>query len=355
MLGRACGKHVVMSFPLEQFRPAGVHLDTASVGLVPRVGADALHEAVDAWHRGQATAAGYDVYIAEARRAFSRIVGCPVDWIAITTPVSVATAHAAALLAPGDTVLAADEDFTSVLFPFLERERDGIIVRSVPLDHLIDSITDDIDMVAVSAVQSADGRRIDLDLLAATARAAGALTYLDVTQAAGWVSIDATAFDITACGIYKWLCSPRGAGFMTVAPHLWDKMRALAPGWYAGEDPWTSTYNAPLRQAASGRRYDVSPAWLCWVGAAPVLDLFADIGATEIGQHNIRLANAFRTGLGLDPSDTAMVSLDLTEAQVGTLQSSGVNFANRAGRSRFSFHLYNTDAEVEAVLLMLDS
>ncbi len=344
-----------MSFPLEQFQPAGIHLDTASVGLAPRVGVDALHDAIDAWHRGKATASGYDVYVGESRRAFSRIVQCPVDWVAITTPVSVATAHAAALLEPGDTVLVAAEDFTSVLFPFLEREQDGIIVKIVPLDLLIDSITDDVAMVAVSAAQSADGRRIDLDLLAATAKVAGALTYLDVTQAAGWVTIDATAFDITSCGIYKWLCSPRGAGFMTVAPDLWDKMRAVAPGWYGGEDPWTSTYNAPLRQAASARRYDVSPAWLCWVGAAPALELFADIGSAEIGAHNIRLANAFRTGLGLSPSDTAMVSLDLAEEQVQKLQSAGVNFANRAGRSRFSFHLYNTDADVDAVLLMLDS
>ena len=344
-----------MSFPLEQFQPDGIHLDTASVGLAPKVGVDALHQAIDAWHRGNATAGGYDVFVARARAAFSRIVECPVDWIAITTPVSLATAHAASLLQPGDTVLVAEEDFTSVLFPFLDRQGDGVIVKAVPLDSLIDSITDDITMVAVSAIQSADGRRIDLDLLAATAKVCGALTYLDITQAAGWVPLDATVFDITSCGLYKWLCSPRGGGFMTVAPHLWDKMQAVAPGWYAGEDPWTSTYGAPLRLASSARRYDVSPAWLCWAGAAPILEFFADIGSADVGAHNVRLANLFREGLGLAPSDTAMVSIDISEAQVEKLRSGGVSFAARAGLSRFSFHLYNTEADVQAVLLMLGS
>ena len=42
------------------------------------------------------------------------------------------------------------------------------------------------DLVAVSAVQSADGAVIDLEKLGAAARAAGAQVLLDVSQAAGW-------------------------------------------------------------------------------------------------------------------------------------------------------------------------
>ena len=69
----------------------------------------------------------------------------------------------AASLRPRSVVLAAEEDFTSVLFPFL---RADLEVRLVPLDRLLESITDEVDLVAVSAVQSADGRLIDLPALA---------------------------------------------------------------------------------------------------------------------------------------------------------------------------------------------
>ncbi|MDH3293763.1 MAG: aminotransferase class V-fold PLP-dependent enzyme [Acidimicrobiia bacterium] len=338
----------------DHFSPTRIHLDSASYGLAPNVVTERLSTVVAAWAGGEASPPDYDTAVADSRQAYAKIVGCPVDWLAIATPVSVATGHAAALLQPGDTVLVAEEDFTSVLFPFLAREGaredGGVAVRQVPIDELLDHIDPSIDMVAVSAVQSADGYRLDLDALAATARQADALTFVDITQAAGWITVDAQRFDMTAAGLYKWLCCPRGTGFFSVAPHLWDRMAAIAPGWYAGPDPWTSTYRAPFRQADNARRYDLSPAWLCWEGAAPALELLARAGPEAIGRHNIDLANRFRAGLGLEPSNTAIVSVDLTDTQVDRLGALGVNFASRAGRSRFSFHLYTTAGEVDTAL-----
>lgn len=335
---------------LGQFSPTRIHLDSASYGLAPRVVTDTLRDAVADWAAGETSAPSYDVAVARCREAFARIVGCPVDWLAITTPVSVATGHAAALLRPGDTVLVAEEDFSSVLFPFLARQGDGVIVRQVPIVELVDHLDTSVAMVAVSAVQSADGYRIDLDTLASRAAEAEALTFVDITQAAGWTTVDAARFDMTAAGLYKWLCSPRGTGFFSVAPHLWDRMPALAAGWYAGQDPWTATYRAPYRHADNARRYDVSPAWLCWEGAAPALELLARLDPTTIGAHNIALANRFRSGLGLEPSNTAIVSVDLTTPQMEALQNLGVNVASRDGRTRFSFHLYTTEGEVDKVL-----
>ena len=334
----------------DHFSPSRIHFDSASLGLAPSTATAALTSAIAAWAEGRVAAQDYDIAIGRAREAYASIVGCPVDWLAITTPVSVATGHAAALLQPGETVLVAEEEFTSVLFPFLAREGDGIVVRQVPVTELIDHIDPSVEMVAVSAVQSADGYRIDLDALAAEAADANALTYVDITQAAGWTTIDASRFDMTSAGLYKWLCSPRGSGFFSVAPHLWDRMAALAPGWYAGQDPWTSTYRAPFRHADDARRYDVSPAWLCWEGAAPALELLASLDPAAIGDHNIGLANRFRSGLGLPPGTSAIVSTDLSPGQVAALHDLGVNFASRDGRSRFSFHLYNTVAEVDKTI-----
>ena len=65
-------------------------------------------------------------------------------------------------------------EFTSVTFPLRAQAGRGVKVREVPLERLAESVTADTTLVAVSAVQSADGRLADLDALARAADAYGA-------------------------------------------------------------------------------------------------------------------------------------------------------------------------------------
>ncbi|MCP5029576.1 MAG: aminotransferase class V-fold PLP-dependent enzyme [Actinomycetia bacterium] len=336
-----------------EFTSSGLYFNSASIGLPPRATITALHEGLGRWAGGLAQATEYDPYVERSRAAYAQLVGAAVDWVAITTPVSVATGHAAALLGPGDRVVVARQEFTSVLFPFLEAEKRGVEVRVVELADLLDQVGPGLTMVAVSAAQSADGWVIDLDTLAERCRDAGVLSFVDLTQAAGWLPINASRFDITAAGAYKWMISPRGTGFMTVAPDLWERMPALAAGWYAGDEPWASVYGPPLRLAPNARRFDVSPAWLPWVGAAPALELLVELGVDAVGEHDVALANQLRAGVGLEPSNSAILSLDLDGATVARLQNAGALFAERAGRSRFACHLYNTPAQVDRVVELI--
>ena len=335
-----------------QFAPECCYLDTATVGLPPRVALDAARADLDRWRAGRLVPAEYDALVDRSRRAYGRLVGASPERVGIVSQVSVASGVAASALRPGDRVVLAEEDFTSVLFPFLQTAAAGVDVRVVPLDRLLDAIGPATTMVAVSAVQSADGRVVDLDALHAAATAHDCLTYVDVTQGASWLEIGADRFDITSCGAYKWLCSPRGTGFIAVAPHVADRLTPVASGWYAGEDPWTSIYRPPVRLAGSGRRFDVSPAWAGWVAAAPTLELLAEVGTEAIGAHDIALANRLRAGLGLPAGDSAIVSLDLPGA-VEALRAADVACAGRAGRLRLAFHLYATEADVDLALDVL--
>jgi len=244
-------------------------------------------------------------------------------------------------------VLVAEEDFTSVLFPVLQTQNDGVDVIVVPLDKFIENIDESIDWVAVSAVQSSDGRILDLDALAEACRQNHTRSYVDLTQAAGWLEINAEQFDITATGAYKWLLCPRGTGFMTVKPELWHELQPVAPGWYAGEKPWDSIYRPPLRLANSARRFDISPAWVCWAGAAPALELLAEIGPGAIGTHNMGLAAAFAEPFGIPDHDSAIVSIEVAADKLGAAREAGIVFSSRGGNSRFAFHLYNSMDEVE--------
>jgi hypothetical protein len=53
--------------------------------------------------------------------------------------------------------------------------------------------------------------------------------------------------------------------------------------------------------AGDARRFDVSPAWMAWVGGAPALELLEAVGTEAIHAHDVGLANRFREGIGLEP------------------------------------------------------
>jgi selenocysteine lyase/cysteine desulfurase len=319
------------------------YLNTASLGIPPRAALAELQDAVNTWAHGGAQPPDYDAWVDRARASFARLVGVPAGSVAIAANVSYFAGLVAAALEPGAEVVAYREDFSSLLFPLLQRG--DLDVRLVDLDDLADAVTARTDLVAVSAVQSADGRVADLDAIAAC----GAPTLIDATQACGWLPLDATRFDFVCAGAYKWLLSPRGTAFMSVRPDRLDALRPSAAGWYAGHDPWTSLYGAPLRLASDARRLDLSPAWLCWVGTAVALEHLEAVGLERVHEHDVRLANRLLTGMEQEPGDSAIVSLDHPDAGP-RLERAGIRAAVRAGGLRASFHLYTTDDDVDRAL-----
>ena len=334
----------------KEFEPENVYVNTASIGLPPRRALDALAGAIDTWRTGRAEAAAYDAVVTRARERFAELVGTTPARVAIGNQVSTFGALIATALPAGAVVLGAEEDFTSVLFPFMAHADRGVSVKTVPLAGLLDAIRPGVDLVAVSAVQSADGRLVPggLDALAGASGRHGCMTYIDATQALGWLPFRADAFDFVSCAAYKWLMSPRGTAFGVVKPERLGMLRPLYAGWYAGDNPWTSIYGPPLRLAADARRLDISPAWLSWVGTVPALDLLAEVGVETIHRHDVGLANALRARLGMPPGDSAILSVSVGDGLSG-LAAANVKAAVRAGGVRLSFHLHNTEADVDAV------
>jgi selenocysteine lyase/cysteine desulfurase len=333
------------------FSPEGAYLNTATYGLPPRTAFEALQAAADEWRHGRTSFEGWDRSVAAGRESFARIAGVPAADVAVGPAVSVFTGLIAAALPAGANVLCAEEDFTSVLFPFLAHEARGVRVELVPVDRLAEALGAQHDLVAFSSVQSADGRVAELDAIAAAAAHHGARTYVDTTQSSGWLPLDCSRFDYTACAGYKWLLNPRGTAFFTIGPERREELPPLLAGWYAGEDVPGSYYGAPLRLASDARRFDVSPAWLSWVGAAPALALLADLGAEKIHKHDLRMADRLRAGLGLEPGDSAIVSVaGLDERAAERLAEAGVMAAGRGGALRLSCHLYTTERDVDRAL-----
>jgi selenocysteine lyase/cysteine desulfurase len=333
------------------FSPEGAYLNTATYGLPPRTAYDALQAAADEWRHGRTGFDGWDRSVGVARATFAALAGVPESDVAIGSAVSAFFGLIAASLPAGARVLCAQNDFTSVLYPVLAQQPRGVQVELVPLEELADAIGARHELVAVSSVQSADGRVADLDALVAAAARHGVRTFVDTTQSMGWLPLDCSRFDYTACAAYKWLLSPRGTAFFTIRAERRDELLPHAAGWYAGADAGGTYYGAPLRLAPDARRFDLSPAWLNWVATAPALALLAEVGVEAIHSHDLRMANRLRAGLGLAPGDSAIVSVSgLAADAADRLAAAGVMAAGRAGSLRLSCHLYTTERDVDAAL-----
>ncbi|MEA2191954.1 MAG: hypothetical protein QOI73_2075 [Solirubrobacteraceae bacterium] len=333
----------------EQWSPEGVFLNTASYGLPPRDGFDALQQALAGWRGGSTSWEEWGESSEASRVAFAALVGVGPEKIAIGSTVSEFVGLVAASLPDGARVLVPDVEFTSTLFPFLVQEARGVTVTTVAPSRLAEAIDADTDVVACSAVQMSTGEVADLDAIADAAAHHGALTVLDATQACGWLPIDATRFGAVVCSAYKWLMSPRGTAFMAVSDDWLERIVPHSAGWYAGADVHASYFGPPLRLASDARRLDTSPAWFSWVGTQPALELVNRIGIDAVYAHDVALANRFRAGMGLQPSDSAIVSVDVPAAGE-RLERAGIVASMRGGRLRVSWHVYNDEHDVDATL-----
>ncbi|MFB7717939.1 aminotransferase class V-fold PLP-dependent enzyme [Nocardia sp. NPDC056100] len=335
----------------EAFAPTVTYLNAAGYGLMP----SAVLHAVEAAERGRASGefeiADVDATMRACRAAFGALVGVRPDQVAVGAQVSQLVGLIAQSLPAGAQVLVGEHEFTSVTWPFLAR--DDLRVRIVPMAELTTSVLPEDDVVAVAAVQSADGYVVDAAALTAAAHANGARVLLDVSQAAGWLPVHDTGADWIVSVGFKWLLGPKGTAFLAGTDAALDALRPIAAGWYAGDEPWQTCYDAPLRLASDARRFDVSPVWPAWLGQQPALELLLEVGIENIRRHNLALANRLRTGLGLPVGNSAILSVPVTPETLERLRSARVIGAVRAGRLRLGCHLYNTEADIDRALNVL--
>ncbi|MFD8853307.1 aminotransferase class V-fold PLP-dependent enzyme [Streptomyces sp. NPDC059604] len=339
-----------------EFAPETTYLNTSTCGLLPRRTVAAVRSLAARVAAGRGVGSGDFATVEAARSGFARLVGTDADRVAVGSSVSVHVGLIAAALPPGAEVLAPEGEFSSVVSPFAVRG--DLRTRYVPLDGLADAVRPDTALVALSAVQSSDGRVADLKAVRAAAAAHGARTLLDISQAAGWLPLDAGEYDFTVAGGFKFLLCPRGASFLTVTE---DAQRGLPPvfaSWAAAEDPGNSTYGPVERLSPSARRYDEPPAFLSYHGAEQSLELLGEVGVEAVHAHATGLAARMRAGLAelgheAVPGESAIVAVPGLGAREAELARAGVVVSNRAGSLRAAFHLYNTQADVDRALDVL--
>jgi selenocysteine lyase/cysteine desulfurase len=321
------------------------YLDTATYGLPPRSAVEAVERAAAGWRRREPWKQ-WDEDGEACRELFAGLIGAQSEDIAIVPAVSVAAGIVAASLraGPGDNVVLYENDFTSTLLPWNSLAARGVEVRLVGLGDLARVVDEHTALVGVSLVQSADGAVADLAAL----RATGAPLFVDATQAVGAVPVDVSGVDFLAAHPYKWLCAPRGVGFLYVRRERLAEIDPWTAGWKSALHPNEQYYGLP-ELTPDARRLDVSLPWLVVAGARPSLELITCIGVERIARHDLALARKFAAAAGFPEPASPIVRVQVAEAKAVALRlrSAGVACSVRAGAIRFCFHFYNDETDVD--------
>jgi isopenicillin-N epimerase len=172
----------------------------------------------------------------EVRRALGGYVGARPDDLTLvpnaTTGVNVA---ARALdLQPGDEVLTTDLEYGACDRTWeLLCEDVGASYMHAPLDELFDRVTERTRVLFASHITSETGLVLPVEQIVARARALGLTTIVDGAHAPAHVDLDVTALgaDFYAGNCHKWMCAPKGSGFLHVGEQWHDRVRGAITSW----------------------------------------------------------------------------------------------------------------------------
>jgi selenocysteine lyase/cysteine desulfurase len=305
---------------------------------------------------------------AEACRSdVAALSGVPEASVALLPAISVGAALVAAGLGPTDEVVVPSDEFTSILFPLLAARAGGATVREVPFAELASAVGPRTTLVAASLVQMQTGRRADLRGLLDACERVDARVLLDATQALPFLDAaeDLGRIDYVLTHAYKHLLCPRGVAFMFVRRDRLEGLLPLAANWRAADRPYERFFGGPLTLGPGARRFDVSLAWLSWVGARESLRLLREWQAQgsldSVRQRADRLADSARQvlrGRGCGASsgaESTLVCLAVSDraAARAALERAGVRAAIRGDAVRLSVHVWNDEADIDRAVAAL--
>jgi isopenicillin-N epimerase len=174
--------------------------------------------------------------LGEARAALAEFLGASADDVTFvpnaTTGVNLAAR--AVGLRSGDEVLASDLEYGACDRTWeILCERTGARYVRAPLDELFDHVTDRTRVFFISHITSETGLLLPVEELIARAREHGLITIVDGAHAPAHVDVDLDALgaDFYAGNCHKWLCAPKGAGFLHVREAWQEHVHGAIVSW----------------------------------------------------------------------------------------------------------------------------
>lgn len=301
------------------------YLNTGTVGIMAEpVLAAHLTAIADYERRGhageQSARDGYE----RARQALAALVGVVPDEIALTRNATdgVALVAASLRLDPDDIVLTSDQEHPAVLLPWALAQRRGrgrLSFFAVSIDpeetfaRFVQAVRPSTRLVVVSHVSCETGARLPIERICAYCRERGILTLVDCAQSVGQFPVDLkqVGCDFATGNGHKWLCGPKGTGFLYVRA---DRIGLLDPPLIGegaarppfdrrllGEDPAA----APWDFVENARRFEYGTRnWHDYAGLAAAIAYLGDLGWGAIERHMAASSALFKAALAAEPGIT---------------------------------------------------
>ncbi len=398
-------QRIAADFPiLQTFTSRGkrlVYLDSAASSQKPKAVIDALVDYYSRYnaniHRGvyEIASLATDAF-EEARAKVARFINAAepaeVIWTRNTTEAInlVAFSWGMQNLKAGDVILTSELEHHSNLVPWQQiAAKTGATLRFIEVDAEGRHVLDDLDaklqgvkLVAVSHISNTLGTILPLERVIPAAHAVGAIVLVDGAQSVPHMAVDVRALDIdffTASG-HKML-APTGIGFLYGKRALLDAMPPfLTGGDMIKEVGYRETSFNELPWKFEAGTSNIADA----IAMGAAVDYLTTIGMDWIREHEIALTRYALAKLapfesrGLEiygPRDAnergGVISFNFADIHAHDLASildtEGV--CVRAGHhctmplmekmgwpatARASFYLYNTEADVDALIVALD-
>jgi len=222
-----------------------VYLNHGSFGACPR----SVFERYQEWQRElerepvQFIKSRLPELLADARAELGAFVGAPADDLAFvpnaTTGVNMA---ARALdLQPGDEVLATNLEYGACDLTWQHVcDQAGARYVRADVEDLFERLNERTRAVFLSHVTSETALLLPVEEVVMRARSEGLVTIVDGAHAVAQVELDLTALgaDFYAGTCHKWLCAPKGSGFLYVRPEWQERTHAPIVSW-GYEEPAT--------------------------------------------------------------------------------------------------------------------
>ena len=237
--------------------PTLVFLNHGSFGACPRSVLDAYQEIQREIERNPVEALslyrGFPPAVAHVRERLAAYVGADAANLVLVPNASTGVNMVARSLdlRPGDEVIATTHEYggNDVLWRWV-CERSGaryIAVDTTPAraaDDLLAAVTDRTRVLFVSHVSSPTALLFPVEDVCRRAREAGVAVLVDGAHAPGQVTLELERLgaDWYAGNCHKWLCAPKGAGFLHARPERQAELEPLVVSWDWALDEWADRH-----------------------------------------------------------------------------------------------------------------
>jgi isopenicillin-N epimerase len=200
----------------------------------------------------------HNALMSQSRSILAHYLGTRAENVVYTQNATIALNIVASSLelGPGDEVLTTDHEYGALdkTWHFLSKKHGFAYINqkiSIPLankdrwvQEFWSGVTTRTKVIFLSHITSPTAILFPIEEIIYLAREAGIITIIDGAHAPGQIplALDSLGADFYAGNLHKWLCAPKGSGFLYARPDMQSLLKPLVVSW--GYESETSSDSA---------------------------------------------------------------------------------------------------------------